>query len=115
MFKIEEKAVTATKMLIIKTINCANGLNFSFPNSLTLNNGTNVLLVNDGIHFFDSSFTIEDSDKAYIFSNDGYKISSKDCYSKSEMTQFSEDDGNYIMILAMNIIYFLVWLKININ
>ena len=87
---------------------CQNDTNYTFyyPNSLTLNNGGNVLLANDGIHFFDSSFTIEDSDKKYIFSNDSHKISSKEDYSKSEMVQFSEEDGEYIMILAMNIIYF---------
>ena len=77
---------------------------FHYPNSLTLNNGNNVLLANDGIHFFDSSFTTEDVDKKKLFT-DGQEINLNN-YDKSEMAQFSQEDGEYIMVLALDSIYF---------
>ena len=79
--------------------------NTFLPNTLTLLNGKNVMLANNGIYFYDSTFSNEESSKRINFNADK-QIINLEGYAKSVMTQFSEEDGGYIMILSMDIIYF---------
>ena len=74
-----------------------------FPYALTLLNGNILLVINDGIHFFDSLVEAEETSKVIYFDS---KIESELDYDKTTFDQFSEDDGGYIMVLAMNKIYF---------
>ena len=75
------------------------------PNTLTLFNGDNVLLASDGIYFYNQTFSQEYTSKRININGDKQILNLVN-YAKSVLTQFSEEDGGYIMILAMNIIYF---------
>ena len=75
----------------------------SFPYIKTLLNGNNVLIDSLGIHFFNSDLSIEDDSKKIIF---GEQILTSENYCKTVISQFSLNDGGYIMILIMNKIYF---------
>ena len=72
-----------------------------FPSILTLLNQKNVLVTNDGIHFYDSNLENEEIEKYVSL----YIPSEQDNY-KTAMTQLSVEDNGYIIILVMNIIYF---------
>ena len=75
------------------------------PNTLTLFNGDNVMLASDGIYFYNQTFSQEYTSKRININGDKQILNLVN-YAKSVLTQFSEEDGGYIMILAMNIIYF---------
>ena len=86
--------------LLILTINEEERL--LYPTILTLLSHKIVLVINNGIHFYDANMENEDLDK-YVPLN----IPDNDLDSfKTAMAQFSADDNGYILILAMNIIYF---------
>ena len=70
-----------------------------FPTSLTLLDNSNVLVANDGIHFFNEDFTQEDSSKRVELTID------KDDLEKITMSQFSSENDGYILILVQNILY----------
>jgi len=72
-----------------------------YPSILTLLSQKLVLILNDGIHFYDSTLTNEETDK-YIALN----IPSKEDNYKTAMAQFSSENDGYILILVMNKIYF---------
>ena len=74
-----------------------------YPNTLTLLNGNIIMVSKIGIHFFDSTFTTEDDSKKIIFEK---QITTSSDYSKTAMAQFPEEDDGYIIILALDIIYF---------
>ena len=60
------------------------------------------MVVSDGIHFFICNLD-EDQDKKINFEN---QITTSEENDKVCIVQFSENDGGYIIILAMNILYF---------
>ncbi len=68
-----------------------------YPNILTLNDESLVMVSSDGIHFYDSDFN-ENNDKKIDFDN---QIKSKAEYEKTSMAQFPKDQGEYIMILSL--------------
>ena len=68
----------------------------------TLSNGKIIVVSKDSIHFFTSEIIEE---KSKILKLDK-KLSSKVIEEKIEITQFSQEDEEYIMILIMNKIYF---------
>ena len=72
-----------------------------FPSILTLLNQKLVLVVNNGIHFYNEGLTEEDTSK-YI----PLTIPSKEDNYKTAMAQFSVEDQGYILILVMNTMYF---------
>ena len=74
-----------------------------FPYSLTLLNQNILLVINDGIHFFDSNLENEDITKKINFNS---KIEQENDFQKTSIAQFSSEDGGYIMVLALNKIYF---------
>ena len=83
--------------------NIFNSSDTYFPYALTLLNGNILIVINDGIHFFDSLVETEETSKAKYFDS---KIDSEADNDKTTFAQFSQDDGGYIMVLAKNIIYF---------
>ena len=60
------------------------------------------MVASDGIHFFISNLD-EDQDKKINFEN---QITTSEENDNVCIVQFSENDGGYIIILAMNILYF---------
>ena len=76
-----------------------------FPYSLTLLNQNILLVINDGIHFFDSNLENEDITKKINFNS---KLEQENDFQKTSIAQFSSEDGGYIMVLALNIIYFFL-------
>ena len=85
-------------LLIILTKNEEEKL--EYPSILTLISQKNVLVTSNGIHFYDSNLEIEEKDKLIPLDIPGL-----DNF-KTALTQFSENDGGYILVLAMEIIYF---------
>ena len=75
-----------------------------FPNILTLLNHKIIMVAQDGIHYFNSDLTNEDFSKKVIFEK---QIESNDMNSKTAIAQFSSEEGGYIIVLALDIIYFL--------
>ena len=89
-------------ILILLIIFCKNEIrkfDIIYPLSFTLLDNTNLLICNNGIHFFNENFTVEDSEKKI-----GISIEYKDL-DKITMTQFPSDDGGYILLLVQNILY----------
>ena len=74
-------------------------VNMIYPLSLTLLDKTNLLICNNGIHFYNEDFTIEDSEKKQEITIEYQDLD------KIEMTQFSSDDGGYILVTVQNILY----------
>ena len=73
-----------------------------FPNLFTLLSQKILMVASDGIHFFTSNLD-EDLDKKINFTNQIKTLEEND---KVCIVQFSENDGGYIIILAMNKLYF---------
>ena len=89
-------------ILISLIIFCKNEIrkvNFIYPLSFTLLDNSNVLICNNGIHFYNEDFSVEDSDKKQEIS---IELADLD---KITMTQFSSEDGGYILITVKNILY----------
>ena len=89
-------------ILISLIIFCKNEIrkfDIIYPLSFTLLDKTNLLICNNGIHFFNENFTVEDLEKKI-----GISIEYKDL-DKITMTQFSSDDGGYILLLVKKILY----------
>jgi hypothetical protein len=89
-------------LLYIEIINQDSFSNNLNPNTLTLLNKDIIMVAKDGIHFYDSTFTIENTDKKILLSS---QISTANDYSKTAMAQFSESDDEYIIIFILNEIY----------
>ena len=85
-------------LLIILTKNEDEKL--EYPSILTLISQKNVLVTSNGIHFYDSNLENEEKDKLIPL-----VIPVSDSF-KTALAQFSENDGGYILVLAMEIIYF---------
>ena len=79
-------------------------LSINFPNILTLLNQNIIMVAQDGIHYFNSDLTIEDVSKKIIFEN---QVLNSEQDEKTSIAQFSSEDGGYIIVLSLNIIYFL--------
>lgn len=77
-----------------------NSKKILYPTILTLLSQKIVQVTNDGIHFFDSEYSNEETDK-FISLNIPTDI---DNY-KTALAQFSENDDGYILILVMNVLY----------
>ena len=89
-----------TKLILIFSIlNKGNTTSPLYPRSLTLLDNSIALFANDGIHFYDEHFSNEDTSKKIPLSKSGDDIK------KIAMAQFCGDDGGYILILALNILY----------
>ena len=77
-----------------------NSKKILYPTILTLLSQKIVQVTNDGIHFFDSEYSNEKTDKFISLNiptvNDNYKTA---------LAQFSENDDGYILILVMNVLY----------
>ena len=73
-----------------------------FPTSLTLLNQNIAIVESDGIHFYTPQLE-EDTSKKIIFEK---QFSDGSESEKVAMAQFSEEDGEYIIILSNEIIYF---------
>ena len=73
-----------------------------YPTILTLNDESLVMVSSDGIHFFDSDLN-ENVVKKINYDN---QIQSKTEHEKTTMAQFPEDQGEYIMIIVKNLLYF---------
>ena len=73
-----------------------------YPTLLTLLSQKIVMVANDGIHFFTSNDNSEDTTKKIIFEP---QISSAEENKKTTLAQFSADNGGYIIILVMDILY----------
>ena len=73
-----------------------------YPTLLTLLSQKIVMVANDGIHFFTSNDNSEDNTKKIIFEP---QISSAEENKKTTLAQFSADNGGYIIILVMDILY----------
>ena len=89
-------------LLFIEIINQDSFLNNLNPNTLTLLNKDVIMVAKDGIHFYDSTFTIENTDKKILLTS---QISTSKEYAKTSMAQFSESDDEYILIFVLNEIF----------
>lgn len=78
--------------------------NITFPYLLTLLNQNIIMLACDGIHFFNPTMTEEDSSKKISFDE---RITEATDYAKTAMTQFSQADEGYILILVKDKMYYL--------
>ena len=72
-----------------------------YPSILTLLNQKIVLVLNNGIHFYDSNLDNEEEGK-FIPLN----ITKEEDNYKATLAQFSYEDDGYILILVMDILYF---------
>jgi len=72
------------------------------PKFFILQNHIVVIVSNDGIHFYNSDLAIEDNSKKILFPQNIYSIENETILIK----QFSKEDGGYLMVLALNKIYF---------
>ena len=75
-----------------------------YPNLITLLNQNILLFDNNGIHIYNSDFTVEDSSKKILFFTNFTDFSYN---SKTTLSQFSAEDGGDVMILVLDKIYFL--------
>ena len=85
--------------LIIFCKNKIRKVNIIYPLSFTLLDKSNLLICNNGIHFFNEDFTIEDLDKKKEITIEYIDLD------KITMTQFSSEDGGYILVTVQNILY----------
>ena len=67
-----------------------------------LHNHIIVIVLNDGIHFYNSDLTIEDNSKKILFPQNICLFENE----KILIKQFSKEDGGYLMILVLDKIYF---------
>lgn len=88
-------------------VNIFNSTSF-LPYSLTLLNKENILVINNGIHFFDEALSEEYSTK-YIPFETVIDKNDKDNFGKINIVQFSEEDGKYILVLAYDKMYFITY------
>ena len=72
------------------------------PHVQKLNDGNYIVVSSIGISFFDSTLSIENEDKFVSFQNvqDDNELSLS-----TTINQFSEEDGNYIIVLFQNNLY----------
>ena len=77
-------------------------LNLVYPSVLTLLDQSKVIVASDGIHFYDSNFEVENMTKKITFEN---SLNHRSYNEKTELTQFSSQDGGYILILVMDFLY----------
>ena len=82
--------------------NILNSENTIFPYSLTLLNGNILLVINDGIHFFDSNLENEETSKKKSFE----EVLEEEDNNKVFLGQFSEEYKGYIMVFAKDLLYF---------
>ena len=87
-------------LIVLIIINIIKNEKLLYPSILTLLNQELILVVNNGIHFYDSNLENEDLDKLFPLN-----ITSPEENYKTAMAQFSEDNGGYILILVKNIMY----------
>ena len=88
-------------------VNIFNSTSF-LPYSLTLLNKENILVINNGIHFFDEALSEEYSTKYIPFET----VINKDApnnFGKINIVQFSEENGKYILVLALDKMYFITY------
>ena len=88
--------------LFILTKNEIRYLNFGYPSLLTLHDQSKVIVGSNGIHFYDPNLDAEDKTKNITFKN---PLNSRTYNDKTVLTQFSSEDGGYILILVMDILY----------
>ena len=74
----------------------------SYPTAYTLSNQNIVMVISDGIHFYNTDL-IEDNDKKILFEKE---ITLQSEFEKTTIAQFSEEDGGYIMIIVNDTLYF---------
>ena len=67
-----------------------------------LHNHIIVIVLNDGIHFYNSDLTIEDNSKKILFPQNICLFENE----KILIKQFPKEDGGYLMILVLDKIYF---------
>jgi hypothetical protein len=89
-------------LLIIQISYAGELQGLQFPNLFTLLSQKIVMVASDGIHFFTSNLE-EDPDKKINFEN---QITTTQENDKVSIVQFTENDGGYIIILAMYKLYF---------
>ena len=89
-------------ILIIQITYAEEIQGLQYPNLFTLLSQNILMVASDGIHFYNSNLG-EDLDKKIDFEKE---ISSNQENDKICIVQFSENDGGYIIILAMNKLYF---------
>ena len=75
------------------------------PYSLTLLNNEKILVINNGIHFFDSELKNEYTFKYIPFSPQIETTQTSD-FNKITIAQFPQEYNEYIMVLALNKMYF---------
>ena len=93
----------AINLLLLSEVAAQEQNQILYPSVLSLNNQGLVAVQADGIHFYDSDKKEEITKKikfesALIFQEDTYKIS---------MTQFSENDGGFILILVIDKLFLI--------
>ena len=101
-FLENRKLIIYLFLLIYYTTNAAELKDLQYPNLFTLLSQKILLVASDGIHFFTSNLE-EDNNKKINFTS---PISSNEENNKVCIVQFSENDGGYIIILAMSKLYF---------
>ena len=74
-------------------------ISLKFPNSLVLLDSSLAIVSNNGIHFYDNEFLIEESTKSIPFNVEENNLESL------FMAQFSSEDDGYIIIFINKIIY----------
>ena len=82
--------------------NVLNSTKTIIPYTLRLLNGNILLVINKGIYFLNSNLEIIDSSTNIIFESE----LSEDDANKVNFAQFSIEEEGYIMVLALNNIYF---------
>ena len=87
-------------LLFMVSKNDIRYLNFGFPSLLTLLDQSKVIVGSDGIHFYDSN--LEDEKKNITFEK---PLNQRTLNDKTVLTQFSAQNGGYILILVMDILY----------
>ena len=86
-------------LLLFNKSNQSISLAMQYPNILTLLDDSIILIGNDGIHFYDSIMSSEDTSKTISLQIE------LDDINKISMAQFSENDGEYIILLVLNTLY----------
>ena len=90
-------------LTLISVFNLSNqikNITLNYPLSLSLLDYSNAVVAQDGIHFYDNSFEIENIGK-----NIAFRIDNNNELETVAMAQFSQENGGYIIILVKNIIY----------
>ena len=73
-----------------------------YPTAYTLYNQNILIISSDGIHFYNSDL-IEDEDKKILIEKE---ILLQSEFEKTTIAQFSEEDGEYIVIIINDTLYF---------